>query len=81
VGGVGTGVISPSAFTYLIGADIGWNPVTNLNFDLELMYQAVSQQRPNALVGTVFNTGAFIPGAWEGDSSGFQGRIRVTRYF
>jgi hypothetical protein len=81
VGGVGTGVISPSAFTYLIGADIGWNPVTNLNFDLELMYQAVSQERPNALVGTVFNTGAFIPGQWEGDSSGFQGRVRVTRYF
>jgi hypothetical protein len=81
VGGVGTGVLSPSAFTYLIGADIGWNPVTNLNFDLELMYQAVSQERPNALAGTVFNTGAFIPGAWEGDSSGFQGRIRVTRYF
>jgi hypothetical protein len=81
VGGVGTGVLSPSAFTWLVGADIGWNPVTNLNFDLELMYQAVSQERPNALVGTVFNTGAFIPGAWQGDSSGFQGRVRVTRYF
>jgi hypothetical protein len=81
VGGVGTGVLSPSAFTWLIGADIGWNPVTNLNFDLELMYQAVSQQRPNALVGTVFNTGAFVPGAWQGDSNGFQGRVRVTRYF
>ena len=79
--GVGTGVISPSAFTWLIGADIGWNPVTNLNFDLELMYQSVSQERPNALVGTVYNTGAFVPGAWEGDSSGFQGRVRITRYF
>jgi len=78
---VGTGVLSPHAFTYLVGADIGWNPVTNLNFDLELMYQHVSQDRPTALVGTVYNTGAFIPGAWEGDSSGFQGRLRVTRYF
>ena len=37
-----------------IGADIGWNPVTNLNFDLELMYQHVSQERPTALIGTVF---------------------------
>ena len=79
--GVGTGVLSPSAFTYLIGADIGWNPVTNLNFDLELMYQSVSQERPTALVGTVLSNGAFIPGAWEGDSSGFQGRLRITRYF
>ncbi|HEY1864207.1 MAG TPA: porin [Roseiarcus sp.] len=77
----GTGVLSPHAFTYLLGADIGWNPVTNLNFDLELMYQSVSQERPTALVGTVYNTGAFIPGAWQGNSSGFQGRLRVTRYF
>jgi hypothetical protein len=78
---VGTGVLSPKAITYLIGADIGWNPVTNLNFDLELMYQHVNQDRPTALVGTVYNTGAFIPGAWQGDSSGFQGRLRITRYF
>ena len=78
---VGTGVLSPHAFTYLIGADIGWNPVTNLNFDLELMYQHVSQDRPTALVGTVYNNGAFVPGAWQGDSSGFQGRLRITRYF
>ena len=41
---VGTGVLSPHAITWLIGADIGWNPVTNLNFDLELMYQHVTQE-------------------------------------
>jgi hypothetical protein len=79
--GVGTGLISPHAFTYLIGADIGWNPVTNLNFDLELMYQHVQQDAPSGNIGTVFSSGAFIPGAWQGDSSGFQGRLRVTRYF
>ena len=77
----GTGMISPHAFTYLIGADIGWNPVTNLNFDLELMYQHVSQDAPSGNIGTVYNTGAFVPGAWQGDSSGFQGRLRITRYF
>jgi Porin subfamily len=77
----GTGEISPHAFTYLIGADIGWNPVTNLNFDLELMYQHVSQDAPSGNIGTIYNTGAFVPGAWQGDSSGFQGRLRVTRYF
>jgi hypothetical protein len=80
-GPIGTGQISPSAFTYLIGADIGWNPVTNLNFDLELMYQHVSQDAPSGNIGTIFSSGAFVPGAWEGDSSGFQGRLRVTRYF
>jgi hypothetical protein len=79
--GVPTGMISPRAFTYLVGADIGWNPVTNLNFDLELMYQHVTQDAPSGNIGTVYNTGAFVPGAWEGDSSGFQGRLRITRYF
>jgi hypothetical protein len=78
---IGTGLISPRSFTYLVGADIGWNPVTNLNFDLELMYQHVKQDAPSGNIGTVYGNGAFIPGAWEGDSSGFQGRLRITRYF
>jgi len=82
IGGcVGTGFISPHAFTYLVGADIGWNPVTNLNFDLELMYQHVTQTAPSGNIGTVFGSGAFVPGAFQGDSSGFQGRLRITRYF
>jgi hypothetical protein len=81
LGGVGTGVLSPHTITWLVGADLGWNPVTNLNFDLELMYQGVDQNKPNAAIGTVFNNGAFLPGAWDGNSSGFQGRFRVTRYF
>jgi hypothetical protein len=76
------GTISPSATTWLIGADIGWNPVTNLNFDLELMYQAVNQSKPSGFIGTFnSNTGVFYPGAWQGNSSGFAGRLRITRYF
>ena len=59
---VGTGMISPHAFTYLIGADIGWNPVTNLNFDLELMYQHVTQDAPSGNIGTIYNTGRLRPG-------------------
>jgi hypothetical protein len=81
VGGVGTGLISPHSFSWLIGADIGWNPVTNLNFDLELMYQHTQQDAPSGNIGTIYSSGAFIPGAWEGESSGFQGRLRITRYF
>jgi hypothetical protein len=78
---VGTGLLSPHAITWLIGADLGWNPVTNLNFDLELMYQDVNQNAPSGNIGTIYNTGAFVPGAWEGHSSGFEGRLRITRYF
>jgi Porin subfamily len=81
VGSVGTGVLSPHTTTWLIGADVGWNPVTNLNFDLELMYQHTTQNQPSALIGTVLNTGAFIPGQWQGVSAGFEGRLRITRYF
>jgi hypothetical protein len=78
--------LSPHAFTWLVGADLGWSPVTNLNFDLELMYQAVNQSRPNGFFGTAylpngFTPGYFVPGQWEGNSSGFAGRLRITRYF
>jgi len=80
------GPLSKSATTWLGGVDLGWNPVTNLNFDLELMYQKVDQEKPSGFLGTVYNLGnaggaVFVPGAWEGTSSGFAGRLRITRYF
>ncbi len=81
-GNVATGALSPSATSWIIGADLGWNPVTNLNFDLELMYQSTQQQRPSGFLGTVYNNGAFVPfGGWQGNSDGFAGRLRITRYF
>ena len=76
------GPLSKSATTWLVGADLGWNPVTNLNFDLELMYQEVNQERPSGFLGTFdVNSKVFIPGDWHGESSGFAGRLRITRYF
>jgi hypothetical protein len=79
--GSGVGAISPHATSWIVGADLGWNPVTNLNFDLELMYQGTTQAAPSGFIGTVFSNGAFVPGAWKGESDGFAGRFRVTRYF
>ena len=80
-----TGAISPSATTWLVGADLGWNPVTNLNFDLELMYQSTNQSAPAGFLGTIYNWGQtnqfFVPGDWHGVSDGFAGRLRITRYF
>ena len=79
------GPVSPSATTWLIGADLGWNPVTNLNFDLELMYQDTNQEKPSGFLGTVYNWGQtnefFVPGDWHGNSGGFAGRLRITRYW
>jgi hypothetical protein len=81
----GIGALSPSAFSWIIGADVGWNPVTNLNFDLELMYQDTIQAAPSGFVGTIENFGqfneSFVPGGWKGISDGFAGRLRITRYF
>ena len=80
------GALSPTATTWLVGADLGWNPVNNLNFDLELMYQSTNQSTPSGFIGTVYNTGNvggayLIPGDWHGVSDGFAGRFRITRYF
>ena len=80
------GSLSPTATTWLVGADLGWNPVNNLNFDLELMYQDTNQQKPSGFIGTVYNTGGvggafLVPGDWHGVSNGFAGRFRITRYF
>jgi hypothetical protein len=46
-----------------------------------LMYQHTNQNAPSANIGTVLGSGAFIPGLWEGTSAGFEGRLRITRYF
>ena len=80
------GPMSPHAISWIVGADLGWNPVTNLNFDLELMYQGTTQSAPSGFLGTVYNLGGasgavFVPGDWKGNSDGFAGRFRVTRYF
>jgi hypothetical protein len=80
------GPLSPHAISWIVGADLGWNPVTNLNFDLELMYQGTSQAAPSGFLGTVYNLGGasgavFVPGDWKGNSDGFAGRLRITRYF
>jgi len=86
IGQAANGPMSPRALSWIIGADLGWNPVTNLNFDLELMYQGTTQTAPSGFIGTVYNTGGvggatFVPGDWRGNSDGFAGRLRITRYF
>jgi Porin subfamily len=81
----GSGAMSPHLLTWIAGFDLGWNPVTNLNFDLELMYQGVTQAAPSGFIGTVYNYGQsnefFVPGDWKGNSDGLAGRLRITRYF
>jgi hypothetical protein len=87
-GGAVTGGLSPHATSFIVGADLGWNAAARLNFDVELMYENTVQERPNGLIGTIYNWDAqdgvgatFAPGVWNGRSSGFASRLRVTRYF
>jgi hypothetical protein len=79
------GPLSKHATSWILGADLGWEPVVNLNFDLELMYQATTQDVPSGFIGTVYNSGgvggAYFAPDWHGNSSGFAGRFRITRYF
>jgi Porin subfamily len=80
------GALSPRAKSWIVGGALDWYPVTNLNFELELMYQGTTQERPSGFLGTVYNLGGpggaiFVPGAWQGNSNGFAGRLLVTRNF
>ena len=67
-------------------APSSWNPVVNLNFEFELMYQGTTQTAPSGFLGTVYNLGGpggavFVPGDWKGNSNGFAGRFLITRNF
>ena len=75
LGQAAQGALSPHALSWIVGADLGWNPVTNLNFDLELMYQSTNQTAPSGFLGTVYNLGGasgavFVPGDWRGTAAG-----------
>ena len=79
------GPLSPSAFSWIVGADLGWNPVTNLNFDLELMYQSTNQERPagSSELSIIWVRRRVLRARRlaRGTASGFAGRLRITRYF
>ncbi len=66
------GLISSSMTSWIAGADLGWAPVTNLSFDLELMFQSTDQAKPTAYAGI---------NPWVANTSGFAGRLRIQRNF
>jgi hypothetical protein len=59
--------------TWLAGVVAHWDPVKNLDFEFELLYQYANTQTPNG----------FIPGAtnptWQRVGDGFAARFEVTR--
>jgi hypothetical protein len=70
-GGTNASVVS-NATTWLIGGVAHYDPVKNLDFEFELLYQSTSSSTPNS-----YNTkGA---SAWNGDASGAAARFEITR--
>ena len=67
-----TSMVSDSD-TWLAGVVAHWDPVKNLDFEFELLYQYATTDQPNG----------FIPGAtnptWEKVGDGFAARFEVTR--
>ena len=58
--------------SFLIGGVAHYDPVKNLDFEFELLYQSTTTNRPTAIpVGT----------PWDGSANGFAARFEVTRNF
>jgi hypothetical protein len=76
--GVGSTLYDSRSF--LIGTVAHYDPVKNLDFEFELLYQNTQSDTPAGYVaapaGSVFGTTA-----WHGDADGFAARFEVTRSF
>jgi hypothetical protein len=80
-----TSVVSNSR-SWLAGAVANWDPVKNLDFQFEALYQNTFTDQPNGFLpaGACNSTGcaANVAGAnaaWHPRGSGFEGRFEVTR--
>jgi hypothetical protein len=63
------GVLPRLATTYIVGAVAHYDPVVNLDFELELLYQDSHSDKPIAVA----------PGTWHAEADGFAARFEVTR--
>ncbi|HXT06996.1 MAG TPA: porin [Roseiarcus sp.] len=63
--------------SYLIGGLIHYDPVKNLDFALETMYQSTTSDQP----GLYTPGGAGFTSSWQGKGDGFAARLMITRSF
>jgi hypothetical protein len=68
-----TSVVSNSN-SWLVGVVGHWDPVKNLDFELEVLYQQSQTQTPNGFIATPGTNPSF-----QGRGDGFEGRFEVTR--
>lgn len=74
------GQLSSKSTTYIVGSAAHWDPVVNLDFELELLYQHTTQSTPGLYgkpIGTIDGKKAAFPST----ADGFAGRFEITRAF
>ena len=62
--------------SWLIGGVAHWDPVKNLDFEFELLYQSTHNSQPN---GFVAGDGVTSNATWQGNASGAAARFEITR--
>jgi hypothetical protein len=75
--GTTPGSLVSNSRSWLVGGVAHYDPVTNLDFEVELLYQNTKTDQPNGYSpGGVGNTIS-----WKSNADGFAGRFEITRNF
>jgi hypothetical protein len=79
------GELSSNSQSFIVGAVAHWDPVPQLDFAFELLYQNTHQSTPGnwgpTSTTTLTNGAVVTGGAFPNNSDGFAGRFYVTRNF
>jgi hypothetical protein len=77
-----TGLTLPSPVSnsksYLVGFDAHYDPVKNLDFQFELLYESTKTAQPT---GYLPNANPGFTTTWQSKSDGFESRLQITRNF
>ena len=65
--------------SFLVGGIAHYDPVKNLDFEFELLYENTQTASPRAIWLTCRGSGNTT--SWQGNSDGFAARFEVTRSF
>jgi hypothetical protein len=77
--GTNAGSLVSDSTSWLIGGVAHYDPVTNLDFEVELLYQNTHTDKPNGYLSGIPGGGNTI--SWKSNADGFAGRFEITRNF
>jgi hypothetical protein len=78
--GAGTSPLYNSR-SWLVGGIAHYDPVKNLDFEFELLYQSTENSQPTAYQPGSSYYGSGYTNSWQGNADGFAARFEVTRSF